>query len=102
MKAIITGKLYDTDTATLLGETNYSQPGDFFAWSEKLYRTKNGTYFLWGIGSCQSKYRVQVARNEWSGSSKLILMTVDKAKEWAEEYMPAEDYINIFGAVAEG
>ena len=50
----------------------------------------------------QSKYRVQVALNEWSGSSKIILLTVDEAKEWAEEYIPTEDYINIFGAVAEG
>ena len=102
MKAIIKGKLYDTDTAALLGETSYSQPGDFFSWCEKLYRTKNGTYFFWGSGGCQTKYRVQVARNEWSGSSKIILLTVDEAKAWAEEYIPAEDYINIFGAVAEG
>lgn len=29
-------------------------------------------------------------------------MTVDEAKEWAEEYIPVEDYINIFGAVVEG
>ena len=54
MKAIIKGKLYDTDTATLLGETSYSKPGYFFAWSYKLFFSKIGTYILCGTGSCHS------------------------------------------------
>ena len=48
MKKVINGALYDTKTAKLLGEDSYSNPGDFHYWTEQLYRTKSGKYFLHG------------------------------------------------------
>ena len=53
MKKIIEGRVYNTETAKLLGEFSYSNRRDFNYFSEKLYRTKSGAYFLYGEGPGQ-------------------------------------------------
>lgn len=56
MKKIIDGKLYNTETATFLGDYEYSHSGDFRHMYEALYQTKKGTYFLFGDGGQLSRY----------------------------------------------
>lgn len=102
MKKIINGKLYDTETATCVGSwANSYSPSDFQSVEEELYRKRTGEFFLYGEGGPASKYAVSVGGNSWSGGAKIIPLTVEQAREWAEKHMDADDYQEIFGEVSE-
>lgn len=95
MKKIIKGKLYDTDTARMLG---LDGGGDGFkAWHEELYQKRTGEYFLYGEGGPMTKYAVAVSDNSWSGGKKIIPLSLSAAREWAEAHMDADEYGEIFG-----
>ena len=96
MRKIINGKLYNTDTARLVGNYRYGYPRDFEYWEEALYQKQNGEYFLCGEGGPMSCYAVHCG-NESSGSSAITPMTVKEAKEWVEHYSTVETYIKEFG-----
>lgn len=101
MKRIINGKVYDTDKARELGSDSYSNPRDFHHWSETLYQKRTGEFFLHGAGGPMSRYAERIEQNSWSGGEQLIPLTYDKAREWAEEHLTADQYEEIFGAVSE-
>ena len=101
MKKVINGRRYDTDTARRMAEDSYSNPRDFSYWCETLYRKNTGEYFLHGEGGPMSKYAETVGQNQWSGGAKLIPLTVEAAKKWAEEHLDGEEYEKIFGVVEE-
>ena len=102
MKKIINGKVYDTDTAKELAEwSNGLGHGDFSHVVEWLYQKRTGEFFLYGVGGPASRYAVSAGQNAWSGGAKIIPLTWEAAREWAEEHLDAEEYEEIFGAVAE-
>lgn len=56
MKKIINGKMYNTETATELGNFwNGLSTNDFRNLSETLYRKKNGEFFLYGQGGAMTE-----------------------------------------------
>lgn len=71
MKKIIKNKVYDTTTAKKLG--------DWFC--NTLYQKRTGEFFL-------------------HGDEKIIPVSYEKARQWAEEHLDADDYISIFGGPA--
>ena len=97
MKKIIQGVLCDTSTAKFLGEASYLRDSDIAHWSEALYRTKSGKYFLYGEGGPASRYAVTIGQNEWSGGEKIQLLSRETAMEWAEEHLDGDEYIAAFG-----
>ena len=99
MKKIIDGKRYDTETALFLGEDWYSNPRDFEHWREKLYRKRNGEYFLYGVGGPASRYAVAASGGGWDGGEKIRPLSGEAAREWAEKHLSADQYEAIFGAV---
>lgn len=101
MNKIINGKRYDTDTAKKVAYHQVGYPRDFHFWMESLYQKRTGEFFLYGEGGPSSKYAESVGMNEWSGGEKIIPLSFDKAREWAEEYLDGDEYESIFGAVAE-
>lgn len=102
MKKIISGKLYDTETATKVASCYHGDgPRDFRHYSEALYRKRTGEYFLAGEGGPMSHYAVTTGTNSWSGGEKIIPLTYKDAREWAEREMDADDYEAEFGAVSE-
>ena len=101
MKAIVNKKTYDTETATKIGGNGYGYPGDFRYWYEALYRKKNGEYFLSGEGGPLSRYAVSTGTNDTSGSETIIPMTLEEARDWAEDNLDADDYIAEFGTPPE-
>ena len=101
MKKIINGKRYDTSTARLIGNAGYSYPGDFEYWSESLYIKKTGEFFLYGEGGARSKYSHRIGQNLWSGGEAIRPLTLREAREWAERYLDAEEYEQVFGVVEE-
>lgn len=102
MKKIISGKLYDTETATKVASCYHGDgPRDFRHYSEALYRKRTGEYFLAGEGGPMSHYAVTTGTNSWSGGEKIFPLTYKDAREWAEREMDADDYEAEFGAVSE-
>lgn len=100
MKKIINGKKYDTATAEKLGFFDNNELG-FASVEETLYRKRTGEFFLLGEGGPMSRYAETIGANEWSGGSRIMPMTWDEARKWAEEHLSADDYEGIFGEVAE-
>lgn len=101
-KKIINGKLYNTETATLVGEweNNYST-NDFKYCEENLYRKSTGEYFLHGEGGPLSKYRKSYGDNSWGYGYEIISLTEKEAKQWAEKYISVDRYLAEFGEVTE-
>ncbi len=102
MKKIISGKLYDTETAKEIGSVYHGEgPRDFRYYSEQLYRKRTGEYFLYGEGGPMSRYAVSCGQNQWSGGQRIEPMSYSSAKEWAEKNMVADEYMEEFGPVSE-
>lgn len=101
MKKIINGKMYNTETAKLLGEMESRRnKADFYYYCESLYLKKTGEYFLFGEGHGLSPYGKSYGNSSGWGE-KIMPFTIDEAKEWAEENLDADEYIKIFGEVEE-
>ena len=97
MKKIINGRMYNTETATELGNFwNGLSASDFRYLSETLYRKKNGEFFLYGEGGAMTEYS-QPDGDMTGGGEKIIPLTEEQAKHWAEEKLDADTYIEIFG-----
>lgn len=99
MKKIINGKMYSTETAKQLAHVSSDLPGnDFNYWSERLFRTKSGNYFICGEGGARSHY------GEWNGNTgsygeQIRPYTEDEAREWAERNLDGDQYETIFGTL---
>jgi hypothetical protein len=97
MKKVINGSLYNTDTAECIGTwDNGETPREFTYFSETLYRTKSGKYFIHGEGHANSCYGV------WHGNSggwgeQIRPYSPEEAREWAEDHLTAEEYASAFG-----
>lgn len=101
MKRIIKNKVYDTKTARRLASNSYSNPRDFDFWEETLYQKKTGEYFLHGEGGPRSRYAEQVSINTWSGGERIIPVTEEEAREWAEKNLDGDEYESIFDPIPE-
>ncbi len=90
MKKIIEGKVYNTETASLIGEyDNGLGHRDFNYVFEKLYKTKKGNYFLAGEGGANSKYS-KPSGDGWCDGEGIIPLSKKTALQWAEHYMHSE------------
>lgn len=102
MKKIINNKLYNTETAQLIGYwANTGDTRDFAYIREELYRKRTGEFFLYGEGGPMSHYSRSIGNNEWSGTEEIIPLTWESARKWAEEHLTAEEYETEFGEVSE-
>ena len=86
MRKVIEGKRYDTETAEQVASTTYSNYGDRTFWSEELYRTSQGNWFLYGEGGALSKY----------ARSAIIPLTRVKAMSWLEVHTSGSEAIKKY------
>ena len=101
MRKIINGKLYDTGTAKQVGR--HCSPlsvTDFYYFEETLFKKRTGEFFLFGGGNAASKYAERCGTG-WTGGTGFVPLTEEEARDWAETYLDADDYIAIFGEVQE-
>lgn len=97
MKKIINGKVYDTETARHIGRwENGCGGGDLDYVCEKLYCKRTGEYFLYGEGGARTKYSEMIGTNSWSSGEMIIPLTYNAAREWAEDHLEADDYLEEF------
>lgn len=102
MKKIINGRRYDTESARELAAASSGLSySDFSHWEETLYVKKTGEYFLHGIGGPMSRYAEPSGQNGWSGGERIMPMSLEEAKAWAEEHLSGDEYEDIFGTVEE-
>jgi hypothetical protein len=98
MKKIIDGRLYNTETATELGDFwNGLGVNDFNSLSETLYRKKNGELFLYVQGGAMTEYSHPLGNNMYCSGEEIIPFTEEQARDWAEVRLDADEYIKIFG-----
>lgn len=63
MQKTVRKKVYDTDTAALLGTVTSGLFGDPAGYEERLYQTPEGFYFLYGLGGDASPYPARLRRH---------------------------------------
>lgn len=97
MKQIINGKLYNTETAKLIGgQGNGLGWNDFRNIDEDLYQKKTGEFFLAGEGGALTKYAEVTEHGSCAGSG-IFPLTEDEARKWVEKYLDVDTYIELFG-----
>lgn len=86
MKAIIDGKRYDTATAErIAGGGSDVGPSDYRWYSESLYRTRKGTWFLAGEGGPASPYAEPIEGGRGRiGGSGIKPLSPEEARAWLE------------------
>lgn len=103
MRKIINNKRYDTDTAEHVGYWDNGMDGhDFRHESATLYRKRSGEYFLHGEGGPMSRYAEARGTSSWVGGERIMPLSWDDARRWAEERLDAGEYEAEFGEVDEG
>lgn len=98
MKKVIRGRAYDTETACRIGAKyrNTYDRSNFEFWEEELFRKKTGEYFLYCQGEPLSKYATH-QRTDISWGETIKPLSYENAKEWAEQNLDRDEYIQEFG-----
>lgn len=113
MRKIISGVLYDTDTADLIAKAD--RHSEFGAWHvyEFVFKKKNGEYFIFRKMVCDdedefvylswSSFRDMNGNNEdedifeWILTHEIEPLTEMQVKRWVERYSSVEVYEREFG-----
>lgn len=102
MKQIINGKVYNTETATLLATWHNDLPdNDFSSLLEKLFITKKGQYFLYGNGGAMT-WCAQSCAGGFCGGKVIKLVNQREALEWCEHRQIDPDLVASIFDVTEG
>lgn len=101
MKKIINGKVYNTETATMLAYwDNGYLVNDVNRVEKVLYRTKRLRYFLYIMGGPATCYAKRKGTN-WCAGYEIVALDAKQARAWGEKYMDVDSYIKEFGEVEE-
>lgn len=95
MKKIIGGKKYDTTTAKLVGAYETGYIGDFEWRDEELYLKATGEFFLAGKGGARTRWASR-AIDGYSSGDGILPLTLDEAREWAEEHLTQAEVEELF------
>mgnify|MGYP001661040913 CR=1 FL=1 len=97
MYKVINGRRYNTQTAKEIATWESDYPtNDFHYYEEALYRKQTGEFFLYGKGHAASPYAESAGQNASKAGEKIIPMTFEEAKKWAEESLDGAVYDRIF------
>ena len=103
MKKIINGKVYNTETATLVCEYSYGGSGDFNHIFEQLYITKQGTFFINGEGGPMTSYVKHLGPNHTVGGFRMTILTITEAQDFVSAHKDnLENIREIFPDIKEG
>ena len=89
MNAMINGRLYNTETASLLGRCTITQECELQSYWEEFYRKKNGECFIYGEGGPFSKYGYYFD-GQWYEGKAIIVLSETEACEWEEQNLDAD------------
>jgi hypothetical protein len=98
MIKIIDGTRYNTDTAMLVARHDSGNPASASSYTEELYLTPKGAWFLAGRGGPPSRYGEEVGGILQCGST-IIPMSPSEARGWLEEHDEVKALEEHFGQV---
>ena len=75
MKKVIKGAVCDTETATKIGSCDHDITDHLHWWSETLYRTKSGRYFVHGEGGPASRYSTADSDGRWKSGEQINVIS---------------------------
>ena len=97
MKKIVNGITYDTETAkwidTYDNDILLSHPLHF---SEKLYCTPNGEFFLQRFGVSKSDHPIHQVGESIACGATIVPLSEDLATEWVEISCDIDTYYRVF------
>ena len=105
MRKIIDNRVYDTDKARQVGEPWSPAglgPSDIDWYEETLYCKRTGDYFLHGEGGPRTRYARAYGQSGWTGGERIMPLSYDEAREWAERHLSTDEYETEFGTPDEG
>jgi hypothetical protein len=86
VKQVIDGLLYDTEKAEEIGHDSAARSRSDFRWySESLYKSRKGSFFLAGEGGPMTHW-AQPCGDATGGGDGIIPLSVDDAREWCERH----------------
>jgi hypothetical protein len=101
MKRIIDGKLYDTETATLICDTsNWLPRSDIEAEDSDLYVTKKEAYFVAGSGGPSTRFARKIGNGRSDGSG-IIPLTRAEALAECERHGTTDEIEEFFADMIE-
>ena len=86
MKKVINGKIYNTETATLIHQWDNGRRGDFSSCEEDLYRTKKGAFFIHGGGGPNSRWFRSLGPSSWCGGEDIEALEIPEVRQWLENH----------------
>lgn len=101
MRKVIKNRLYDTETAQKLAEAEDYYQGDNRYCYEELYLKRTGEYFLYGEGGGMSAYADRYPGGGFTYGCRIIPLTYEEAREWAEKSLDADAYLKLFEVESE-
>lgn len=103
MKKVIDGKNFNTETALEICDGGHNECStEFDRFSETLYKTKKGAYFVAGNGGPMSKYAEHSGANETTGGESMKLVTESEALKFCERYELEPEKIAEHFEITEG
>ncbi|TVP47277.1 MAG: hypothetical protein EA350_05365 [Gemmatimonadales bacterium] len=97
MIKVVDGRRFNTETAERVAcASSGGSQGDFRFFSEELFLTPKGTWFIAGEGGAASKYRER-AGDMWGWGSKITPLTPDEALDWLEAHDEVDQLEKHFG-----
>lgn len=100
MRKVIHGKMYDTQTATLIKKYSFAE-GDWINYfREELYQKKNGEFFMYAEGGPYSPYKAGGIYNPVD-NNVIIPRSEEEAKLWVAKHCSGDVYEQLFGPVPE-
>jgi len=101
MKQIISGKTYNTVTATEICDVGNALSSQDFGFERgELYATQRGAYFIAGWGGSTSRFS-RSAGNGWTGGEGIIPLRRRDALAEAEKHASSEVIEEFFGDMLE-
>lgn len=101
MKKILEGKVYNTETARVIGTWSNNLPiSDFRNETATLYVTKKGNFFVAGESGPMGSF-AHSEGNMTSGGEGLFALSKREALDWAERHLDAEEYEEFFADIIE-
>ena len=99
MKSTINKLVYDTDKATLVAVAGNQLGNGFHVWTEKLYLTREGNWFLhcWGcfVAGDLTDYTDDYFASEPTGD-RITPMSAEEALAWCEKHQQQEPIDQYF------
>lgn len=102
MKKVVARKVYDTDTAVLVGSVEMGNKMDGTWFRECLYRKESGEFFLYGEGMSESKYAHRLSVVQSTRGCRFCPIGPLEAYGWVDDHLIGDAYERAYQLLEAG